>query len=92
MNDNRRKKIDEVLVMVRSAERITQKLYDDEYDAWDNLPDNLRYSSNGEVMEFSVEMLDQAVAHLDSLIDYLEDAKVDNWGGKSAFTGRSSDE
>lgn len=88
MNDTRRKKIDEVLVMVRAAERITQNLYDDEYDAWDNLPDNLRYSSNGEVMEFSVEMLDQAVAHLDSLIDYLEDAKVDNFGGKSAFTGR----
>ena len=81
MNDSRRKKIDEVLVMILEAAKITQELYDDEYDAWDNLPDNLRYSSTGEVMEFSVECLDQAVAHLDSLINYLEDAKVDNWGG-----------
>lgn len=81
MNDSRRKKIDEVLVMILQAAKITQELYDDEYDAWDNLPDNLRYSSTGEVMEFSVECLDQAVAHLDSLINYLEDAKVDNWGG-----------
>ena len=88
MNNMKRQKIDEVIAEIKAAQSIVQEIYDEEYDAWDNLPDNLRYSSNGEVMEFSVEMLDQAVAHCDSLIDYLEDAKVDNFGGKSAFTGR----
>lgn len=81
MNDSRRKKIDEALLRVVAAASIIDEVCADENEALENLPDRLRDSSQGESMQFSAQCLDEAVLHFDSLINYLEDAKIENWGG-----------
>ena len=75
MNDNRRKKIDEVIGLIEKARLIVQEVAEEENETYDNMPDNLKYSARGEAMYESVQALEYSEDSFNALLDNLEEAK-----------------
>ena len=75
MNDNRRKKIDEVIGLIEKARLIVQEVAEEENETYDNLPDSLKYSERGESMYESVQALEYSEDSFNALLDNLEEAK-----------------
>ncbi len=67
-------KIKEAALHVDAAFNIVQQVFDDEYDALNNMPENLEYSDRYEKMEKSADALEEAVNKLEEVKDLLEEA------------------
>lgn len=67
MNKERRKKTAEACDFIYKALYILEEVYEEEQNAYDNLPDNLTYSSTGEKLEKNVDVLEEIK---DTLLDF----------------------
>ena len=72
MNKARRKKIEEARGLLMKASEIITECFDEEDEAYDNLPDNIRYSEKGEQIEEYLETLSNTIEDLDSLSEDLQ--------------------
>ena len=70
MNNKRRKQIQEAIMKIES---LVQNILDEEQEAFDNLPDNLKETDNGIASEEAQESLDAALNALEDAIGYLEE-------------------
>jgi len=66
MNKIRRKEIAQAIELMEQAREILEAVADEEQEAFDNLPENIRNSERGETMEQYIGMLEEAVENLDT--------------------------
>ena len=77
MNKERRKAIEEILARLDEQRSALEEVMDGEQEAYDNLPDNIRYSERGETMLENVESLSDFSCYLDELISDLRTSLID---------------
>lgn len=77
MNKERRKAIEEILARLDEQRSALEEVMDGEQEAYDNLPDNIRYSERGETMLENVESLSDFSCYLDELISDLRTSLTD---------------
>lgn len=77
MNKERRKAIKEILARLDEQRSAIEEVMDGEQEAYDNLPDNIRYSERGETMLENVESLSDFSCYLDELISDLRTSLKD---------------
>lgn len=70
MNKTRRQKLNSAISHLEEAKKIVTFVYDEEDNAKENLPENLQCSSRYDIMDLAVE-------HLDSALNYIDDATDD---------------
>ena len=76
MNNKRRKKIKDIILDLTNIKNINfislqnkiEKIFDEEQEAFDNLPENLQYTTNGEKSEEAICLLEEAI---ESIEEYL---------------------
>lgn len=80
MNKQRRKALAEIVSQLEEAKRIItssrcelEDLQDEEYEAYENLPNSLHDSERGEIMSNNADILEEAASDLDGLDDQIED-------------------
>ena len=73
MNKVRRKKVSDIIGMLRVVYDNIDEIKSEEENAFDSLPEGIQSSLRGEQMEEVVEMLDEVIDHIDEVIDLLED-------------------
>ena len=66
MNKIRRKEIAQAIELMEQAREILEAVADEEQEAFDNLPENIRNSERGGTMEQYIGMLEEAVENLDT--------------------------
>ena len=69
MNKERRKKIRDVLQEIAVLKGVIEEIRDEEYDAYENIPDSLK----GEQMEEYIDSLDEAVDNITNAEECLEE-------------------
>lgn len=65
MNNSRRKQIADALSKIETAYDLLCEVKDEEEMAYENLPESLRSSERGEVMQENIDNLDEAIQELD---------------------------
>ena len=73
VNDERRKEIELALDALLDARTRLEDVMREEQDSLDNLPDGIRDSDRGEVMETSIAYMDDAIGEIESAeanVDY----------------------
>jgi hypothetical protein len=73
MNKERRKILKEVIAKFDDAYSKLEEVYESEYEAIENMPENLRYSSKGEEREEIADNIEEHMSALDSLRCELEE-------------------
>lgn len=63
-----------VVESIRKLKEVVEEAYADEDEAFENLPEGLRDSERGYLMESATQAIGQAVDGLDSVIDHLIEA------------------
>lgn len=71
MNKKRRKEIQNA---IKQIEDVVSRILDEEEEAFDNMPESLQMSENGEISENAQSCLSDAVDALEEAICCLEDA------------------
>lgn len=71
MNKERRKRLDEVIDQLVELQAEVASIYEDECEAYDNLPDNLNDTDRANQMCENADDLDEVVRDIDSLVDTL---------------------
>lgn len=74
MNNDRRKKIEEIRANIEAANADLDALRDEERDAFEGMPDSLRESEQGQASEAAADALDEACDSLTSAIESLDTA------------------
>ena len=74
MNNNRRKRISDIIERLESLQGDIEELKNEEEEAYDNIPEGLKSSERGESCENAIFNLDEAYSALDDVINYLNDA------------------
>ena len=82
MNDKRRKQLRKILDELESISQRLESVYDEEYDAWNNVPENLSSSDQSEESSWSIDLMRTAVENLDVAIDKINDIFEINEGRK----------
>lgn len=72
MNNERRKRISEVIEKLHDLKADIFMLQDEEQEAFDNMPDNIRDSDKGQLMEAAIDDLTTSGDAIDEAIDTLE--------------------
>jgi uncharacterized membrane protein YccC len=75
MNKARRKDIDDMHSAITLAHQVAETLRDEEQESFDNLPEGLQQSEQGQRSEFSAEALDRAQQALSEALDALDEAR-----------------
>lgn len=73
MNKERRKIIKDVIAKLDDAYSKLEEVYESEYEAIENMPENLRYSSKGEEREETADYIEEHMNTVDSLRCDLEE-------------------
>ena len=73
MNNKRRDNIRGIQMQLFALKMELNKIYNQEQDSFDNLPEGLQQTNNGLESEEAIDNLDEAMDHLDEAIGYLED-------------------
>lgn len=73
MNKERRKILKDVIAKFDDAYSKLEEVYEGEYEAIENMPENLRYSSKGEEREEIADNIEEHMSALDSLRCELEE-------------------
>lgn len=73
MNNKRRGQIKEV---ISGLYNVLDSIKDDEEYAFDNMPEGLQYSANGERSQECIESMEEALEHLEEAISLLEDTLI----------------
>ena len=74
MNKTRRAAIETVIGELSDLAETIKNLFDEEQEAFDNLPESLQYGTRGESMQEAIEALDNAVRCFEELDEYLNEA------------------
>lgn len=74
MNNVRRKKLKDAVVLLNRASEIVSNARSQEEDCLDNMPENLQMSDRCESMENAVDCLDDAETSIDDAISKIEEA------------------
>ena len=80
MNNQRRKKLKNIMVVIESiSSRLSDCIDDlnlvlyDEEEAFDNMPENLKYSERGERSQEAISVLEDSIENLEGVISNLDD-------------------
>lgn len=73
MNNARRKKVAKAYDMIQDLVALLEEIRDEEQEAYANLPENLRDSEKGELMEDTVYRIESAIDDLDCAERDIED-------------------
>lgn len=71
MNKSRRESLSTISEELESIKSRLEDVSDEEREAYDNLPENLQYSSRGESMQYGLDELIEAAENLDSTIEHI---------------------
>ncbi len=71
MNNNRRKKILEVIKMIDTTKNYLEIILEEEEECFDNIPENLQYSARGEDSQDAIDNMNEALEKLSDSIEYL---------------------
>lgn len=74
MNQNRRKRLQEILDHIEGSKAELEDIRDIETGILENVPENLQGSSRYEAIEDTVSILDEAVDSFEILIENIESA------------------
>lgn len=72
MNKQRRKEIQEAIARIEDLTSDVEMILSDEQDAFDNMPEGLQFSYNGETSEEAISLLEDAVESLEEAKECLE--------------------
>lgn len=75
MNNDRRKEIDKIVIIIENAKSQIDNILSDEEFSFDNMPEGLQSSDRGMQSEEAIENLQEAIDKIDEAIDFLNDAK-----------------
>lgn len=75
MNKIRRKAIDKLMERLEDLRSDLELIFEEESEAFDNLPESLRESERGEAMQESIDALEEAISNLEEAIENLDTAK-----------------
>lgn len=83
MNNKRRKEIKDIIYLANKSNtnfkdlyKVIEKILNEEQDAFDNMPENLQYSINGQCSENAICSLEEAIECIEEYNDLsLEDKK-----------------
>jgi len=73
LNKDRRKKLVEVVEMLRDAQELMNEVEEEEKEAYENLPYSLQGTGNSEKMEENISILRAYYDALDEMIETLEE-------------------
>lgn len=74
MNNVRRKALQKIYAAIEEAKEELELIFDEEQEAFENIPENLEGSERYEAAENAVDNLDSAFSGLDEVLEYLEEA------------------
>ncbi len=74
MNAARRAILKKAIASIEQAKEYVDQVYDDEYDALSNMPENLESSERYEKMENAVDILEEIQDDLDDVLEKIEEA------------------
>lgn len=72
MNNERRKKIKEVIGLINQSENVLQDVLNEEDDAFNNLSEGLQCTMRGEAMENNISELEEAIGKLKDALENLD--------------------
>jgi hypothetical protein len=78
MNAERRKAIAQISSDLENLRSRIDEIKEEEEEAYENLPDGLRDSEKGEAMQEAIFALEEASSSIDSVVNDLETAGVEN--------------
>lgn len=76
MNKKRRSSLESAKVLLTSAANIVERVTDQENDCMDNTPENLQETERFEKMEQAASFLEEAMEHIESAIDCINEASA----------------
>lgn len=76
MNNDRRKRINDIIEQTKSIQSNIEEILTDEETALDNMPENLKDSDKAFSSQVAIDNLDLAYDTCDDLIDYLTESVV----------------
>lgn len=71
MNKNRLSKISNTINSIEGIIETIEYILSDEQECYDNMPENLQYSSNGERSQNAIDNLEYSIQELESAKDIL---------------------
>lgn len=74
MNKNRRKELRQWNEKIEALKDELENILMDEQEYYDNIPENLQYSSRAEDSETAIECLEEALDIIDEVIDKIEES------------------
>ena len=76
MNDQRRKAIEAVLAELADLRARVEAIQQEEQEAFDNMPEGLQQTPNGQASEAAASALDDALGAFDEIESSLDEAKA----------------
>lgn len=76
MNNDRRKRILEVIDKLEQELEKLEFVREEEIEAHDNLPESLQESDRGEAMQEAIDAMEEAYEYIRDAVDRLEDAQI----------------
>lgn len=76
MNKSRRNHIQKIIPFVENIKNELETILDDEREAYDNMPESLQMSTNGEISEDAQDNLESAIEALEDVMSCLEEIVV----------------
>ena len=73
MNKIRRNQIQQTIQQIEEIRNDLQDILNEEYEAYDNMPDGLKYSERGETSEDAQANMESAIDSLEEAMSYLEE-------------------
>lgn len=75
MNNIRRKKLDDAIRLLNQVNEMVSRIFDEENDAFESIPENLEASDRYEKIEAAVDELSEALENLEAARENLNNAK-----------------
>lgn len=75
MNNARRKRICKIADALNELKSQIDELYEEEHEAFENIPESLHGTKRYEIAENAVDMLESASLRVENVITFLEDAE-----------------
>lgn len=75
MNNIRRKKLAKLYEELETSKSLIEEIYDEESEAFDNIPENLEGTERYEKAEEAVDNLDSAISSLEEALEYIKYAQ-----------------
>jgi hypothetical protein len=74
MNDSRRNRLEQASALISKAMDLIKELGDEEQEAFDNLPENLKEAEQGENIETTIHTLNDVISALEEALSGIDDS------------------